>query len=277
MRIGPAALFLTCLIARSPAFATASSFPKVEETGTALYENDRAASLATDCLLEKGPVPSEVRGWVTLPSDGGWRVLFVEGDGDAFCSRLSVLVDKDGAGPLDRSETCKPLSSEQRAMFLARQTALSALRARCSADYNTVVLPHDGPGAAWTVYLLAATHEAGKVVVGGHVRVLVRDGGLDIADYQPLSKSCLTLETSSSGEDKTVALFVTHVLDDHPMETHVFLSLLHKVKFFVLTESAMWSVAEGKIKLLMDGEDYKAYLAKARAAAEKKQDGETRK
>jgi hypothetical protein len=95
-------------MARSQALATASSFPKLEETGKVIYENDRAASLATDRLMENGPLSSGVRGWVTLPSDGGWRVLFVEGDGDAFCSRLSVQVDKNLAGPLDRSETCKP-------------------------------------------------------------------------------------------------------------------------------------------------------------------------
>jgi hypothetical protein len=154
-------------------------------------------------------------------------------------------------------------------MFLARQTALSALRAGCSEKYNTVVLPNEGEGAAWAVYLLAATQERGKIVVGGHVRVLVHEGGLDIADYQPLSKACLTLETPASGDGKPAFVVVTHVLDDHPIETHVFLSLLHKLKFFVMTESAMWSVTDGKIKLLMDGEDYKAYLGKAKAAAEK--------
>jgi hypothetical protein len=217
VRIGSVALFLTCLIARSQALATETSFPKLEETGKALYENDRAASLATDRLMENGQLPSAVRGWLSLPSDGGWRVLFVEGDGDASCSRLSVLVDKNGAGPLGRSETCEPLTSEQRAMFLARQTALSALRARCSETYNTVVLPHEGVGAGWTVYLLAATQEPGKVVIGGHVRVLVREGGLGITDYQPLSKACLTLETPSSQAGKPAFLVVTHILDDHPI------------------------------------------------------------
>ncbi len=274
MRIGTGALFLTIVMARSQAFATESSFPELEEVGKALYAMDRAASLATDRLMENGRLPSGLRGWVTLPSDGGWRVLFVQGDGDAYCSRLSVLVDKKGADSVGRSETCEPLTSEQRVMFLARQTALSALRTRCSENYNTVVLPHKGQGAAWAVYLLAATQAPGKVLVGGHVRVLVRDGGLDIVDYQPLSNTCLTLETPSPDEGKPVALVVSHVLDDHPIETHVFLSLLHKVKLYVITESAMWSVAEGKIKLLMDGEDYKAYLGRAKAAHGKEQGAE---
>jgi len=261
-------------MARSQALATASSFPKLEETGKAIYENDRAASLATDRLMENGQLPSGIRGWVTFPSDGGWRVLFVEGDGDAACSRLSVLVNAEGAGPLRRSDTCEPLTSDQRAMFLARQTALSALRTRCSEAYNTVVLPHEGKEGAWAVYLLAATKEAGKVVVGGHVRVHVGDTGSEILDYQQPSNTCLTLDLPSPAAGKPFAIVVTHVLDDHPIETHVFLSLLHGLKLYVITESAMWSVDKGKIRLLMDGEDFKAYMGKAKAAHDKENGGD---
>jgi hypothetical protein len=269
MVIRTIALLLTILVASSHALATDSSFPKIEEVGKALYEKDRAAWLATDRLMEtSGQAPGEIRGWVTLSSDDGWRVFFVEEQGDAYCSRLSVLVGENGVGPLGRSETCEALTPEQRAMFLARQTALAALRTRCSENYNTVVLPHDGAEAAWVVYLLAATQEPGKVVVGGHVRVLVADGGTDIVDYQKLSNTCLTLDMPSSDEGKPVAVVAFHVLDDHPIETHVFLSLLHEQKLYVMTESAMWRVAEGKVKLLMDGEDYKAYLGRAKAAHE---------
>lgn len=274
MAIRKIALFLTALMASSQALATDASLSGLEDVGKALYAKDRAARLATDRLMENGQLLSGLRGWVTLPSDGDWRVVFVEEEGEAYCSRMSVLVDENGAGPLGRSETCEPLTSEQRPMFLARQAALSALRTRCSENYNTVVLPHEGPEAAWAVYLLAATQEPGKVVIGGHVRVLVREGGVAIVDYQPLSNTCLTLETPSSGEGKPVALMVFHVLDDHPIETHVFLSLLQKLELYVMTESAMWSVAEGRIKLLMDGEDYKAYIGRAKAAHEEEQGAE---
>jgi hypothetical protein len=250
--------------------ASDASFLKLEEVGKALYAKDRAAWLATDRLVEtNGQVPSDLVGWVTLPSGDAWRVLFVQEDGGTYCTRLSVLVDESGAGSLGRSETCEPLTAEQRSMFLARQTALAALSARCSDNYNTVVLPHEGAEAAWAVYLLAATQEAGKIMVGGHVRVLVDAEGVDIVDYHRLSNSCLTLDTPSSDAGKPVALVASHVLDDHPVETHVFLSLLHGLKFYVMTESAMWSVDEGKVKLLMDGEDYKAYLGRAKAAHEK--------
>jgi hypothetical protein len=270
MKITTAALVLAWLMPSSQLLAAEPSFPQLEELGEAIYANDNAASLATDRLMESGEVPRGIRGWVTLQADDGVRVVFVEGEGDSFCTRLSVLVGKSGAGPLRRSKSCQPLTPEQRAMFLARQTALAGLRTRCSEDYNTVVLPRDKEEGAWVVYLLAATKDPRQIVLGGHVRALVREGGLEVSRYQPLSNACLTMEAPSSSEGKAVAVAITHVLDDHPNEMHVFLSLLHKTKFYVLTESAMWSVAEGKIKLLMDGEDYKSYVERAKAAAEKK-------
>lgn len=270
-----AALLAAVLATGAQTSAADSSRSKAEALGKALFAQDRAASLATDRLLEtSGQVPHELRGWVTLPSGEGWRVFFVQDEGGVYCTRLNVLVnEEEGAGPLRRSETCEPLTADQRAMFLARQAALSALRTRCSDAYNTVVLPYEGKEAGWAVYLLAATQEARKVVVGGHVRVLVRDGGQGVVDYQQLSKSCLTLEMPSPDSGKQVALVVTHVLDDHPIETHVFLSLLHDLKLLVMTESSLWSVDKGRIKLLMDGDEFKDYLGKAKKAHDNRNGG----
>lgn len=271
MEIRRVALLMTALMAIGQVFATDSPYRELEELGKALYAKDRAAWLATDRLMEDGQSPEGLWGWVTVPAEGDWRVFFVQQEGDDYCSRFSVLVDEKGAGPLDRAETCEPLSSEQRAMFLARQTAISALRMPCSNAYNTVVLPHEGGEAAWAVYLLAATQEARKIVVGGHVRVLVGERGLKIVDYHPLSNTCLTLELPAPSEAEVEAVAVSHVLDDHPIETHVFVSLLHRLELYVMTESALWSVDEGRITLLMDGEDYKAYLEAAEAAGEEQE------
>ena len=273
MLISAVTLLLALLPTKSQAPATPSTLSRVERVGQAIFEEDRAASLATDRLLEStGRPPDGLRGWVTVPSDDGRRVIFVQGQGDAYCSMLSVLVNAGGAGALRRSDTCEALTADQRAMFLARQTALAAPHARCSETYNTVVLPPEEKEGPWVVYLLAATKEAGKVVVGGHARVLVDHRGLKVVDYQQLSKTCLTLDLPSPAAGKPVALVVSHVLDDHPIETHVFLSLLHGLNLYVMTESAMWSVDKGKLRLLMDGEDFKAYLERAKAARDKGKD-----
>lgn len=262
-------LLVALLAAGGPPSATGSDLSELEALGKALYAKDQAAWHATDRIVESnGGLPEALRGWVTLPAGEGWRVVFVEERDGGYCSVLSVEVDEDGAGPLRRSGSCEPLTSEQRAMFLARQTALSAPRVSCSEAYNTVVLPSEDPQAAWAVYLLAATQDARKVVVGGHVRVLVGPGGTEIVDYRALSKGCLTLEVPSSDDGEPIAMMVTHVLDDHPLETDVFLSLLHGLKLYVMTESALWSVDQGKIDLLMDGDAYKTYRERAEASAD---------
>lgn len=266
------ALLIALLAAGDQTPASSSDLSRLETLGQDLFVRDRAAALATDRVLESSSMPEHIRGWVTIPSGADWRVIFVEQQGDVYCSKLQVLVNKGGAGPPQRSDTCQALPAVQRKMFLARETAISALRDPCTRAYNTIVLPNEGPQAGWTVYLIAATDEAGRVVVGGHVRVLVRDEGLDIVDYHELSKTCLMLDSPPAAE-KPVALVVSHVLDDHPTEMHVFLGLLHQLKLYVLTESAMWSVDHGKITLLMDGDDYKAYMERAKKAGAAKPSG----
>ena len=264
------AFLLASLTLVAHAAAADADLASIQAAGEAIFAKDRAAWLATDRLAESdGGVPGDLLGWVTVPADDGWQVFFVHERDGVYCTELSVFVDDDGAGPLGRAESCGPLTSNRRAMFLARQTAASALRERCSDSYNTVVLPYEGSEADWTVYLLAATVEPGRVVVGGHVRVLVGEGGTEVVDYRPLSKSCLVLTVPPPGEDRLESLVATHVLDDHPIETHVFLSLLNEVPFFVLTESALWSVDQGEIRLLLDGEEFEAYMKKAKEEYER--------
>ena len=79
MAIRRFALLLAVLVASSQALATTSSFPELEAVGRTLYSKDRAAWLATDRLVEtNGHLPGGILGWVTLPSDEGWRVFFLQ-------------------------------------------------------------------------------------------------------------------------------------------------------------------------------------------------------
>ena len=41
---------------------------------------------------------------------------------------------------------------------------------------------------------------------------------------------------------------MTHIVSNTPVETHVFLSLLHNIDFFVMTpDDTIWRVSEGAI------------------------------
>ena len=245
-----------------------------EAVGRLLFEKDRAAWLATDRVLERGgSVPDGVLGWVTTPGRDGWDVRFVSEGPEGYCSRLGVSVGSDGAGPVRETEGCEPLGSELSAMFRARQTAITAMTKRCTEAYNTVVIPQVGERPGWVVYLLAATTEPATLMVGGHARVIVGRDGNEVLEYLPLSKSCLQLDISSTVEGQGVAV-VTHLLDDHPIETHVFQSIVHRVKFYVITETAMWSVDQGKVMLLMDGKEFEQYMEEGSAAAKEARDSQ---
>ena len=233
-----------------------------ERIGRLIYEKDRAAWMATDILVAKQGISTGIIGWVTVEQDSSLLVQFVGGEPESPCVLFEVPVS-DVAGDLIKKENCVPLGEDSAAMFRARQTALAALTSPCSERYNTVVLPSSPANEdRWLVYLLAATTRPGEIVVGGHFRVLVSTDGRSVREYEPLTKSCLTLPPPS--EQDAVAAVVSHVLTNTPIETHVFLSLSHEKPLYVVTDQAMWAVEGGEIRLLMDGEEWESYQEKAK-------------
>lgn len=221
--------------------------------------------MATDVLMTEtdGGKNIGLLGWVTVREGSAWLVKFLAGSPTEPCTIAEVPVT-DSAGQLKLFESCQPLEKDHASMFRARQAGMSALSRPCTANYNTVVLPATlRDEAGWLVYLLAATTVPGEIVVGGHFRAIVSSDGRTVNKLEPLSNSCLTLPPSA--KEQPTAAVVTHVISETPTETHVFLSLSHKKTLYVMTEKAMWSADKGNINLLMDGEDWEAYKARAQA------------
>jgi TPR repeat protein len=68
---------------------------------------------------------------------------------------------------------------------------------------------------------------------------------------EPLTKTVLEVPIPPPKPDGTKPdLCVTHLLGDYPLETHVFISLLHHKTLYVYTEKYIWRVNEGKIALM---------------------------
>ena len=89
MAVPRVTLLLALLTAVGQALAASSSPHHLEALGKTIFAKDRAAWLATDRLAEStGGIPDELRGWVTLPADDGWRVFFVQEQSDAYCHQL---------------------------------------------------------------------------------------------------------------------------------------------------------------------------------------------
>ena len=84
-------------------------------------------------------------------------------------------------------------------------------------------------------------------MVGGHYRVHVSADGASVLSVQPFSKSCLILRSEAPAGGKLVALIVSHLVTAAPVESHVFLSLLHQKPFVVVTSRGAWEIAGERV------------------------------
>lgn len=221
---------------------------RAELLGRAIYRKDILAAKATDALMARG-VNARVGGWVTLPDGDKWVVYFFDKSQRVPAILKEVIFpDSSAMSPEVRDPGSRPaLENEAVAMFKARERARKARFGTCSRNYNSVVLPAELAGEkGWYVYLLAATKKQGVAVMGGHVRVHVSADGEEILNVKEFTRSCINMQI----EKNVVALMVTHIVDNHPVETHVFMSLLYGMPFSVATSTHMWVVQKGSIGLL---------------------------
>lgn len=251
-------LFLLTL----PSLCIADDLPEIRdfdlettsELGKQLYRIDKYAARATDILfeqeLELQTYP--VVGWIVTEGEEGVLVTFVgeypDGLGGVFDIRPEALGDQRF-----QISDARKLSDEELARFKARQTAANAISAPCSDRYNSVVLP-DPQGDSWLVYQLAATMDPNVILVGGHYRITVSEDGTEILQSDRLSNSCLALEKRGGdmpADAEPVMMVVTHLLSDKPIETHVFVSLLHEMDFAIGTpDRTIWKVSGDQISKL---------------------------
>jgi hypothetical protein len=223
---------------------------QAEVLGKAIFEQDTVAAKATDALLAetKTVTSQDISGWIVVSSAQGYLVRFILEKDTELKPVYDVRINSTGKGTVS-SNDLKPLSSEEEAMFLARQSALKVPRLDCSDRYNTVVLKEPDSND-WLVYVLAATTKD-EIVVGGHSRVRVSADGRSIVSVTPLSKSCLTMTKPKSEKSMNpFGLSVTHIVGDTPSEIHVYLNYLHRYDLYVGTSKGMWLVKNGKISFL---------------------------
>src|SRR5262249_32181266 len=113
-------------------------------------------------------------------------------------------------------------------LFRARQAALAATP-RNGQPLNPVVLPGAALGQKGIlVYLLAGTTQPGEMVFGIHHRVLVSEDGTRVVASTPLSKTALVVsDRNLPAGARPEGAYVTHLMTDWPLETHVLVSLMH--------------------------------------------------
>jgi hypothetical protein len=179
-----------------------------------------------------------------LPS---WLVVFFTDASDPkIAYRIHVPMEQGKTPRVEVLSSPAELDPEVLKLFRARQTALEAAQP-FAQPINPVVLPAEVIGQKGVlVELLAGTDKPDTVVLGKHYRVIVTEDGRRVEQIMPLSKGILELAKGSG----TVALSVSHIVTDYPLETHVFASMLNHVPIYVGTERGVWLVDGDSITLI---------------------------
>lgn len=218
---------------------------RVGAMGQAIFDQDRAAWLATDALLAhlNGVAPSDLRGWIVAKDGEDQRVRFVRMDGETLKPGWDIVVRQGRAGPVE-VVTDGELTGVEQAQFRARTTAAQNVgRLRCSRQFNAVVLD-DPDSDGWLVWLLTATTDADIVPVGGHYRFRISADGSTVVRRDMLSNSCLNMpRPQADAQGEPTALVVSQIVSGGPVETHVFLSIQNRLPIYVMAGEQLFEVA----------------------------------
>jgi hypothetical protein len=242
--------------------------PSVEQSarlGRLIYEVDKASAIGTDVLRARVPDyrSRRVTGWLTLEegdAGGAGRAFSVLFYNDENPPRFvfKIRVPRTGEPTLEEYTPPEALNDEMMRLYRARRAAI-AVAPTGRRRMNPVILPISTAGQpnSILVYLLAAEMVPGQMVFGVHWRVLMSEDGFTIKDVKPLTKSALVVSDKLPADvppgAKLVAHMVSHLVTDWPLETHVFVSLLHKnVPIYVVTRRGLWLVIGDKITLVDD-------------------------
>ena len=223
----------------------------IEALGKELYRRDQLASNATDMLFAAAPEAKNqpLRGWVSILGEDTATVYFIQQKGDDLSLAYTITFPGKGE-PVVKAQLGEPLPESVRTRFQARQTALTAVPKLYTPQTNAEVLD-DPAGKGFLVYVLASTTKPNEMVVGGHYRVTVSPDGRKAEAVDALSRSLLILPVNPPDAPKgaeTALAYVTHIVSPTPVETHVFVSLLHRKTLLVATSKTdIWKVEGGSI------------------------------
>ncbi len=222
----------------------------LERLGRELYRRDALAANATDLLFERYPDARQMSsaGWITELNEKVSRVYFLLRTDQGL--RLGyIAIFPVGQVPTIEAHMNEPVPKPIMLRHLARTTAIAATsRHRSDRPHNFEVLD-DPDGDGFLVYSLAASSDPNEVVVGGHTRVSISRDGKVAERVDALSRSLLILDKRKAPAGGEVEGFVvTHIVSGTPIETHVFLSLMHMIPLHVVTgEKSFWKVDNGRI------------------------------
>jgi len=257
-----------------------SAIEQSQSIGMALYQNDRVSAIGTDVMLANVRAPKErgIAGYLTFRQcdENGraldsWEVTFFSaGDPSHALCRVRVPTRPAAAPEFATLDPPTPTSDDTQRMIRARRTALAAIGPIVQPQ-NPVILPGQAIGKdGILVYLLAGSTRNDVAVFGKHHRVLVSSDGETAVSVEPLSKTVLEVPLGSPPGAAVGLPYVTHLVTAWPLETHVFVSLLHQTPIYVGTSRGNWVVDGATISLLPEFESPNPSPGSSRPAAARK-------
>jgi hypothetical protein len=219
--------------------------------GERLYQQDKIASDATDFLFTARPDAKvlPLRGWITQYEGSIKRVYFLQGTDDQRPSLAYTLTMVDNGLAKIAEGHGDPLPEFVAKRYKARKAAIAAIpKFAPDRNYNYEVLDDPDEKGGFLVYALATSNDPDEVVIGGHYRVTVSENGT-VKQVDALSKSFLALNKRTNiTKGAKPGLSMSHLVSDTPVETHVYLSILHRTRLYVtIPGHDTWKVEEGII------------------------------
>jgi hypothetical protein len=137
----------------------------------------------------------------------------------------------------------------------ARQISLAALPQIDRSRYHFEVLK-DPTGDGLLVYALADSKNPNDVVLGVHYRVSVTGDAKSVKAIDALSRSALVVNQNKGIPKGATAgpLWTINLMSLTPLETHVYLSLLHHTPIYIGTaDHSIWKVDGERISKIRGG------------------------
>lgn len=143
----------------------------------------------------------------------------------------------------ERKQTADDLNPREK---LALENAKAALAGQIDPGCKFIVV-RDPVQKGYLVYAIASSDEPNDVVFGGHYRVTVSREADKVEAVEPLTKGANIVSKNEDGKE-TKALWTMCLVSNTPLETHVYLSLLHEMPLFVGTaDKTFWQIQNGTI------------------------------
>jgi hypothetical protein len=225
----------------------------IEKLGRAMYEQDQEAWKGTDILTAKFNLDdlkaAGLRGWIVDTFPDRDVVRFVRQTGTGVELFHDVTFPKDGSPALSEPSS-RTLSAEEQAQYDARSLAIKSTKTDCSDTYNTVVLK-DPERAGWLVWVMTATKDPDKLIIGRHTRFSISADGKTIVGKDNLTVACFAFSRKDQKPDG--AWGIHHIVSLTPVETHVFASLSYHIPLYIQTDDGeVWKVDQGSISVDKD-------------------------